>query len=52
MESMGVNCHGSFAWKSRRLRSPDRLVSDRVSMRVAIITESFAPDVNGVVHTV
>src|SRR5690348_12081441 len=52
MESTRVNCHGSFAWKSRRLRSPDLLVPDRVTMRVAIITESFPPDVNGVAHTV
>jgi phosphatidylinositol alpha 1,6-mannosyltransferase len=37
---------------SRRLLWPDRLVSHLVTMRVAIITESFPPDVNGVAHTV
>src|SRR5271170_1546052 len=37
---------------SRRLRHFDHLVSHLVSMRVAIITESFPPDVNGVAHCV
>ena len=37
---------------SRRLRCRDRLVSHGVTMRVAIITESFPPDVNGVAHCV
>ena len=37
---------------SRRLRRRDRLVSHGVTMRVAIITESFPPDVNGVAHCV
>src|SRR6516165_605825 len=37
---------------SRRLRCRDRLVSHGVTMRVAIITESFPPDINGVAHCV
>src|SRR3989442_15710877 len=37
---------------SRRLRCCDRLISHRVIMRVAMITESFPPDVNGVAHCV
>jgi hypothetical protein len=38
-----LRSHGRFAWMSRRLRCRDRLVPDRVTMRVAIITESFPP---------
>ena len=37
---------------SRRLLCRDRLISHLVTMRVAIITESFPPDVNGVAHCV
>src|SRR5580692_2298208 len=47
-----LRSHGLFAWKSWRLRRFDPLVSHLVSMRVAIITESFPPDVNGVAHCV
>ena len=47
-----LRSHGVFAWKSWRLRHFDRLVSHLVTMRVAIITESFPPDVNGVAHCV
>src|SRR6478735_2749999 len=44
--------HGRFAWRSWRLRRRDLLMSHGVTMRVAIITESFPPDVNGVAHCV
>src|ERR1700761_4187118 len=44
--------HGRFAWRSWRLRCRDLLMSHGVTMRVAIITESFPPDVNGVAHCV
>src|SRR6266516_7694751 len=44
--------HGRFAWTSWRLRCRDLLISHGVTMRVAIITESFPPDVNGVAHCV
>src|ERR1700683_5390568 len=47
-----LRSHGLFAWKSRRPRNFDPLVPHLVSMRVAIITESFPPDVNGVAHCV
>src|SRR6516165_11837381 len=47
-----LRSHGLFAWKSWRLRHLDPLVSHLLSMRVAIITESFPPDVNGVAHCV
>src|SRR6266567_6225721 len=47
-----LRSHGRFAWTSRRLRCRDLLISHRVTMRVAIITESFPPDVNGVAHCV
>src|SRR5689334_21890499 len=39
--------HARFAWTSGRLRCRDLLMSHGVTMRVAIITESFPPDVNG-----
>src|ERR1051326_7336814 len=44
--------HGLFAWKSWRWCRIRSLVSHLVTMRVAIITESFPPDVNGVAHCV
>src|SRR6516162_10493826 len=47
-----LRSHGRFAWTSRRLRCRDLLISHGVTMRVAIITESFPPDVNGVAHCV
>src|SRR6266536_2198211 len=47
-----LRSHGRFAWTSRRLLCRDLLISHRVTMRVAIITESFPPDVNGVAHCV
>src|SRR2546430_5546842 len=47
-----LRSHGRFAWTSRRLRCRDLLMSHGVTMRVAIITESFPPDVNGVAHCV
>src|SRR5882672_9996009 len=47
-----LRSHGRFPWTSRRLRRRDLLMSHRVTMRVAIITESFPPDVNGVAHCV
>ena len=45
-----LRSHGRFAWTSWRLRCGDLLISHGVTMRVAIITESFPPDVNGVAH--
>ena len=47
-----LRSHGRFAWTTRRLRCRDLLISHGVTMRVAIITESFPPDVNGVAHCV
>src|SRR6266568_5034967 len=47
-----LRSHRTFSWKSRRLLCRDRLIPDLVTMRVAIITESFPPDVNGVAHCV